>query len=208
MNFRPSNIWDQPHINFHGILKWKKETLVFSLPLKKSKLFLISFLQGSFWSRRNIGGKIVNDQNIFTAYYVSICVGDISILTIKGPIDNCSNMLISSWDDVYMWRSLCRSLSETVCLSETISVWLSVTNTYTYTRAHTHTHTRTHAHKITLTLMFAGKGRGCAYRGRALIEIKMNLGEKLEEGEETEKKFIPREEVLKLQPFLRRRKFR
>ena len=40
------------------------------------------------------------------------------------------------------------------------------------------------------------------------MEIKMNLGEKLEEGDEEEKRFIQREEVLKLQPFLRRRKFR
>ena len=32
------------HTKFPGVLKWKMETLVFSLPVKKSKLFLMFFL--------------------------------------------------------------------------------------------------------------------------------------------------------------------
>ena len=44
MNFRPNPKHDRTRINFLKFLKWKMETLVFSLPLKKSKLFLIFFL--------------------------------------------------------------------------------------------------------------------------------------------------------------------
>ena len=46
-----------------------------------------------------------------------------------------------------------------------------------------------------------GQGTGCAYRGRALVEIDTTLGEKPEDTDAVE--YIPREEILKLQPFLR-----
>lgn len=60
-----------------------------------------------------------------------------------------------------------------------------------------------------LTHLNKGLGPGCAYRGRALVEINTTLGEKLDESAENEAlEMIPREEILKLQPFLRRRKFR
>ena len=36
MNFRPNPKQEQTHTNFPGITKWKMETLVYSLPLKKS----------------------------------------------------------------------------------------------------------------------------------------------------------------------------
>ena len=44
MNFRHGLKRLPTQVNFLGVLKWKMETLVFSLPLKKSKLFLIFFL--------------------------------------------------------------------------------------------------------------------------------------------------------------------
>ena len=43
-NFRPNPKRNQTQPNFPGVSKWKMETLVFSLPLKKSKLFSIFFL--------------------------------------------------------------------------------------------------------------------------------------------------------------------
>ena len=39
INFRPGLIRLRTHTNFPGVLKSKMETLVFSLPLKKSKRF-------------------------------------------------------------------------------------------------------------------------------------------------------------------------
>ena len=44
MNFRPGLKRDRTQTNFYKFPKWKMETLVFSLALKKSKLFLIFFL--------------------------------------------------------------------------------------------------------------------------------------------------------------------
>ena len=55
-----------------------------------------------------------------------------------------------------------------------------------------------------LTHLNKGLGTGCAFRGRALVEIDTALGEKLDENADNEAvEQIPREEILKLQPFLR-----
>ena len=50
-----------------------------------------------------------------------------------------------------------------------------------------------------------GKGVGCAYRGRALIEIETKLGETTEEGDPETKatQLVPTDDITKLQPFLR-----
>ena len=48
-----------------------------------------------------------------------------------------------------------------------------------------------------------GKGIGCAFRGRALVELNTKLGEKPDESQDELIENIQREEILKLQPFLR-----
>ena len=45
LNFRPGLNWLQTQVNFLGVIKLKMKILVFSLPLKKSKQFLIFVLQ-------------------------------------------------------------------------------------------------------------------------------------------------------------------
>ena len=72
MNFRPNLKRGRTQTNFPDVPKWKMETLVFSLPVKKSKLFLIFFLLSwHLWKEdeHEVGLHQMKDVLIFKTSY-------------------------------------------------------------------------------------------------------------------------------------------